>query len=129
MTMNQNFNFALIIEGNMHGENTTNALSLQRHHLRLNAVCLGLFLPEQRWQFAFYRRHIDRGRVCKYFMRQNLQESIIEMNIQDNYVLQQDNDPKHTCKVATRYFTENNIQLLFRFKPNRAIVRSLRQKC
>lgn len=34
------------------------------------------------------------------------------MNIQENYVLQQDNDPKYLYKVVARYFTENNIQLL-----------------
>ncbi|CAK9818969.1 Transposable element Tc1 transposase [Anthophora quadrimaculata] len=34
------------------------------------------------------------------------------MNIRDSFILQMDNDPKHVCKVAQKYYNENNIHLL-----------------
>lgn len=45
-------------------------------------------------------------------LEQNLQDSILKMNIHGDYIFQQDNDPKHKCKLATKYFDENDIQLL-----------------
>jgi transposase len=41
----------------------------------------------------------------------NLTDSAKMMNLQD-FILQQDNDPKHTAKISKNYFTENWINVL-----------------
>ncbi|CAK9810894.1 Transposable element Tc1 transposase [Anthophora plagiata] len=45
-------------------------------------------------------------------VQQNLQDSTIKMNIHGDYISQQDNDPKHKCKLATKYFNGYDFQLL-----------------
>lgn len=44
-------------------------------------------------------------------LNENLNESARKMNL-DRFIFQQDNDPKHTSRVATQYFTENQIEKL-----------------
>ena len=42
----------------------------------------------------------------------HLFKSATKMNIQDNFIFQQDNDPKHTSKLLKNYFTLKDIELL-----------------
>lgn len=42
----------------------------------------------------------------------NLKQSTIKFGIQNNYIFQQDNDPKHTSKLLKSYFAENQIDVL-----------------
>lgn len=44
-------------------------------------------------------------------LKENLNSSAEEMGLGD-FIFQQDNDPKHTSKVANNYFSENNIEKL-----------------
>ena len=44
-------------------------------------------------------------------LKENLEKSAEKMSM-TAFVLQQDNDPKHKCRVATEFFNENNIELL-----------------
>jgi len=44
-------------------------------------------------------------------LKENLQKSAEKMGM-TTFVLQQDNDPKHKCRVATEFFNDNNINLL-----------------
>ena len=44
-------------------------------------------------------------------VRENLATSARRMSL-ENYILQQDNDPKHTSRVAKEFFSENNIDVL-----------------
>lgn len=46
-----------------------------------------------------------------YILSENLQESANMMGLND-YIFQQDNDPKHTSKTASDYFEDNDIELL-----------------
>lgn len=39
-------------------------------------------------------------------------ESAEKMNIRESFILQMDNALKHTCKIAKKYYNENNINLL-----------------
>jgi len=45
-------------------------------------------------------------------LENNLMASANQMKIQDNFVFQLDNDPKHTSKLAKKWFAENQINLL-----------------
>lgn len=44
-------------------------------------------------------------------LQENLNSSAMEMCLGD-FIFQHDNDPKHTSKVAKRYFQESNIEIL-----------------
>lgn len=45
-------------------------------------------------------------------LENNLEESARSMGLENDYVFQQDNDPKHTCKLARQYFDDKAISLL-----------------
>lgn len=45
-------------------------------------------------------------------LSQNLKQSATNLRMGRRYIFQQDNDPKHTSKVAKDYFSKNKIQLL-----------------
>lgn len=51
------------------------------------------------------RRYID-------ILRNNLTQSVEKMDIDDQYIFQQDNDPKHTAGVTKRFFERNAINVL-----------------
>jgi hypothetical protein len=53
---------------------------------------------------------MDAPLYC-YILGQNLSKSAQLMGL-DEYVFQQDNDPKHTSKLAKQFFEENRIKLL-----------------
>lgn len=44
-------------------------------------------------------------------LRENLASSASKMSL-ENYIFQQDNDPKHTSKVAKEFFNQNNVDVL-----------------
>ena len=46
-----------------------------------------------------------------YILSENLGESVNMMGLND-FIFQQDNDPKHTSKLARKYFDDNDIDLL-----------------
>lgn len=45
-------------------------------------------------------------------LENNLPPSVEKMGLEGSFTFQQDNDPKHTSRVAQNYFVENNIQTL-----------------
>lgn len=45
-------------------------------------------------------------------LQENLFDSAVEMGLGRDFVFQQDNDPKHTSKLARKFFEDNNITLL-----------------
>lgn len=55
---------------------------------------------------------IFTGERYVHLLREHLMASATKLNLQGSFIFQQDNDPKHTSKVAKRFFEENNIQLL-----------------
>lgn len=53
---------------------------------------------------------MDAPLYCS-ILADNLKESVRSMGI-DDFIFQQDNDPKHTSRLAKEFFAENNIKLL-----------------
>ena len=51
------------------------------------------------------------GAVYVDILSRNLFESANEMGL-SSFIFQQDNDPKHTSRLAKEFFTENNITVL-----------------
>jgi len=41
-----------------------------------------------------------------------LEESLLKLNLENNFIFQQDNDPKHKAKKITAFFKSNKIKLL-----------------
>ena len=52
------------------------------------------------------------GSVYVKTLSDNLLESAQNMGIADNFIFQQDNDPKHTSNIAKGWFADNNIEKL-----------------
>lgn len=46
-----------------------------------------------------------------YIQSENLMESVSMMGLED-FIFQQDNDPKHKSRLGTKYFDDNEIELL-----------------
>ena len=55
---------------------------------------------------------IMTGESYVHILKENLPKSVEKLRLERNYVFQQDNDPKHTSRVATAFFTKNNINVL-----------------
>ncbi len=45
-------------------------------------------------------------------LAENLEESSLQMGIEDDYIFQQDNDTKYTAKKTKKYFSDHNINVL-----------------
>ncbi|CAK9820308.1 Transposable element Tcb1 transposase [Anthophora plagiata] len=45
-------------------------------------------------------------------LRENLEVSLTQLGLENSFILQQDNDPKHTAKKTKKFFTSNHIKLL-----------------
>lgn len=45
-------------------------------------------------------------------LNENLEESLLKVGLEDNYIFQQDNDPKHTARKTTAFFGTSRIKLL-----------------
>ena len=45
-------------------------------------------------------------------LQETLFASAIEMGLNANFTFQQDNDPKHTCDLATKFFQNSKINML-----------------
>lgn len=45
-------------------------------------------------------------------LQENLWTSARSLGLEDNFVFQQDNDPKHTAKITKKFFIDNKIELL-----------------
>lgn len=56
----------------------------------------------------------DKLTAVRYIdiLKENLFNSAAKMEFKNDFIFQQDNDPKHKAKVTMKYFEENNIQLL-----------------
>ncbi len=72
---------------------------------------LGMFL----WYGVRKLVPIDGRMDATYYnniLAKNLEESSLQVGIEDDYIFQQDNDPKHTVKKTKKYFSDNNINVL-----------------
>ena len=58
----------------------------------------------------FIEETMDAAYYCN-LLSLNLQDSCLKMGLND-YIFMQDNDPKHTSKLAKGYFQRNGIKLL-----------------
>ncbi|ORD95727.1 TCB2 [Hepatospora eriocheir] len=47
-------------------------------------------------------------------LNKNLKKSAKNLGLDENFVFQQDNDPKHTAKITDDWFEKNNINVLDR---------------
>ncbi|XP_076640649.1 uncharacterized protein LOC143352207 [Halictus rubicundus] len=45
-------------------------------------------------------------------LNENLEEAVVKMGCDDEFVFQQDNDPKHIAKKTKKFFKDSNIKLL-----------------
>ncbi|ORD98750.1 TCB1 [Hepatospora eriocheir] len=45
-------------------------------------------------------------------LNRNLFKSVDELSISDNYIFQQDNDPKHKAALTNEFFDKNNVEVL-----------------
>lgn len=45
-------------------------------------------------------------------INENLEESLLKMGLEESFIFQQDNDPKHTARKSTAFFKANRIKLL-----------------
>ena len=43
---------------------------------------------------------------------ENLEEAVLKMGLEEEFILQQNNDPKHTAKKTNKFFEDSNIKLL-----------------
>lgn len=43
---------------------------------------------------------------------ENLEESVLKLGLENDFIFQQDNDPKHTAKASTKFFKNSKIKLL-----------------
>lgn len=52
------------------------------------------------------------GKDYVQILENNLKQSAQQMGLNRGYIFQQDNDPKHTCSVATKWFADKRIPML-----------------
>ena len=45
-------------------------------------------------------------------INENLEEAVLKMDLEEEFILQQDNNPKHTAKQTNKFFENSNIKLL-----------------
>ena len=43
---------------------------------------------------------------------ENLEEAVLKISFKEEFILQQDNNPKHTAKKTNKFFEYSNIKLL-----------------
>jgi len=59
---------------------------------------------------------IIKGIMDKYgyksILTKNLKASCVQMGLQDDFIFQQDNDPKHTADIVQDYFEKKDINVL-----------------
>lgn len=58
--------------------------------------------------------HIDGIMIAEKYidiLNENLEESILKLGLENGFTFQQDNDPKHTTKVSTRFFKNCKIRV------------------
>jgi hypothetical protein len=54
---------------------------------------------------------INAEQYCE-ILEDELVGSFEELEVEEGEIFQQDNDPKHTSKLATKWFEDNNIHIL-----------------
>ncbi|KOC58747.1 hypothetical protein WH47_10413, partial [Habropoda laboriosa] len=45
-------------------------------------------------------------------LRENLEVSLTKLGLENNFILEQDNDPKHTAKKTKKFFNSNHIPII-----------------
>ena len=45
-------------------------------------------------------------------INENLEEAVLKLGLEEKFILQQDNDPKHTAKKTSKFFEDSHIKLL-----------------
>jgi hypothetical protein len=54
---------------------------------------------------------MNAEKYCE-ILKDGLVESFEEFEVEEERIFQQDNDPKHTSKLAAKWFRDNNIYVL-----------------
>ncbi|KMQ90442.1 sodium-coupled monocarboxylate transporter 1 [Lasius niger] len=91
---------------------------LEDHHLqktvkqgRCNIMIWGCFSWEGVGQLVKFDG-IMTVNIYIYILCENLEVSLIQLSLENNFILQQDNDPKHTAKKTKKFFISHHIKLL-----------------
>ena len=45
-------------------------------------------------------------------INENLEKAVLKLGLEEEFILQQDNDPKHTAKKTNKIFEDSRIKLL-----------------
>jgi hypothetical protein len=71
--------------------------------------CVGVLLQERLVHFT-NRWHHEGGQLCGY-IEATSQDISQEVKLGRKWVLQMDNDPKHTSKVVAKWLKDNKVKL------------------
>jgi len=72
---------------------------------------MGMFCVDRSGKFGQYQRYYN-SRHKHWYSNKNLEEFPLKVGLEDNFILQQDNNPKYTARKTTAFFRASRIKLL-----------------
>jgi len=74
---------------------------------------LGLLYLVRSREFSQNHWHINGKYVYVYdILHENLETLLLQVGLEDNFVFQQDNNPKHTAKITQTFFKSSRMKVL-----------------